>query len=247
MNSNEIDYGLHYREWHNDSDEHAKLMASVAIQEIEPHLPKEKSARILDIGCGMGFALLRLRELGYVNSTGVDIDKSQVDACHKRGLNVEKISNLVEYLEKHSDTFDLVLMIDVLEHIPVNSQISVLSAIHSSIRNNGQLIAQVPNANSIIASRWRNIDFTHTSTFTEYSLKFVLLSAKFGSVTIPPSGNKIYRPTLRLHRYFKARQRMVFRRWLVRWLWRQVMIAEMGTHEINSIPLNPNMFAIACK
>ncbi len=240
-----IDYTRYYLKWHDDSDEHAKFMSTVAIRDIEPYLPLDRNARILEIGCGMGFGLLRLRDLGFKNAVGVDIDKSQVDACVKRNLNVELTTDLTKHLEQYPHQFDAILMIDVLEHIPVPAQIDVLRSIQNTLRPGGRLITQVPNANSIISARWRNIDLTHTSTFTEYSLKFALLSANFKTVNIPATGNKLARPTLRIHRYFKAHTRMAFRRWLVRWIWRQILIAELGTFEIDSIPLNPNLFAIA--
>ena len=57
-------------------------------------LPQDKSAKILDIGCGMGQMLHALRVLGYENVYGVDISDEAVEHCRALGLNVEKVIDL---------------------------------------------------------------------------------------------------------------------------------------------------------
>ncbi|MCX7704381.1 MAG: class I SAM-dependent methyltransferase [Planctomycetota bacterium] len=54
-----------------------------------PHLPKDKNAKILELGCGYGAFLLFLKQQGYTNLIGVDISPQQVETAHKLGLQKE--------------------------------------------------------------------------------------------------------------------------------------------------------------
>src|SRR5271169_2237429 len=63
-------------------------------------LPRDKSAKILDIGCGFGQTMKALSALGYTNICGVDISDEAIQCCNDLGLKVEKVGDLVEYMEK---------------------------------------------------------------------------------------------------------------------------------------------------
>lgn len=241
--SDDIDYGLYYRTWHDESDEHAEHMIQFAINEVREYLLPDLDAPLLEIGCGMGFAMMALQRRGYTAVTGVDRDRSQVEACLARGLSVERVDNLIAWLEARPGCFAQVLMLDVLEHIPVDQQIPVARAISKTLRPGGRAIFKTPNANSLLASRWRYNDFTHASSFTEHSIRFVLLSAGFKSVAVPPIGQPGGRPTLRIWQWNHAyRQDMA--RWFLRLLWRKVLELELHA-DASKIPLGLDLVAIA--
>ena len=48
-------------------------------------LIKDKSAKILDAGCGNGGFLYFLRSLGYENTAGIDISREQVEVSKRLG------------------------------------------------------------------------------------------------------------------------------------------------------------------
>lgn len=70
--------------------------------------------KILDIGCGTGALMMELIPFGEVE--GVDASEIAVTFCRSRGLDRAKVGNITDlpYSEK---TFDVVLALDVLEHI----------------------------------------------------------------------------------------------------------------------------------
>lgn len=243
MSEHEIDYSLHYRKWHNTSIEHYNSYVPYYAKMLSPHLGEDKDIPILDIGCGMGLALYALKQSGYKKLKGVDISKQQVSAAVEKGLDVELLRDTGKWLSENANTFERILALDVIEHIPVNEQIQVAKGISSSLKAGGKFICTVPNANSVLASRWRYIDWTHTSSFTEHSLEFLLLNSGFTEV-------KIYETEF----FNKPKYPFVIRKSVIQWLFfkimrwfrRQSVIAELGP-EGKTIPLSLNLLAVATK
>ena len=53
---------------------------------IQRHFPREKEARIIDLGCGDGKLLFLAKACGYKNLTGFDVSEGQVALAHALGL-----------------------------------------------------------------------------------------------------------------------------------------------------------------
>jgi SAM-dependent methyltransferase len=147
-----------------------------------PELPKSKTAAILDIGCGFGQMLLRIREKGYSNLMGVDIGLESKQFCQSKGLIVEQIGSIQEFAASNHGKFDLILMSHVLEHIPKEQTIETLQSIKSLLAPGGSYIVMVPNAQSNTGPYWMYEDFTHHLLFTAGSLIYVLKSAGFEQI-----------------------------------------------------------------
>ena len=71
-------------------------------QYLKDELPIDKAAPILDIGCGFGQMLLRIKDAGHSNIEGVDIGNESVDFCKNAGLKVSLISSIEDYAEKNT-------------------------------------------------------------------------------------------------------------------------------------------------
>jgi predicted TPR repeat methyltransferase len=143
-------------------------------------LPKDRNIPIMDIGCGYGQFLLALRDLGYKNLTGIDINENAIQFCLKNDLHVELIEDLKNFSITSKKKFDLMIMNHVLEHIAKDNIISTLKVIRECLLNkNGVLIVIVPNAQANTSAYWAFEDFTHTTIFTSGSLFYVLKSAGF--------------------------------------------------------------------
>ena len=240
---NNIDYSIHYGRFHSDTEDHAADMAKAMKDLLKPHLPDNRDAPILDIGCGYGFALRGLRDLGYKRLLGIETSPQQAKRCRDAGFEVAVVEDTVKWLQDHEKQFAFVVLLDVLEHIPVNSQIQFARAVYGVFQSAGKLIVTVPNANSILAPRWRYIDYTHHSSFTEHSLYFVLKNAGFDNIWID-SSKGIGRFPLRLWRR-SGWERL--RKWLVRWMWLQVIKAEIPWERIDEICFELNLKAVATK
>jgi SAM-dependent methyltransferase len=115
---------------------------------------------------------------------GVEVSSQQAERARRSGLNVSVVENTRDRLDARPGHFSAILLLGVLEHVAGPLQIPLLRSIFRSLRPDGRVIVQVPNANAILASRWRYNDPTHYCSFTEHSLYFVLRNAGFENIQI---------------------------------------------------------------
>jgi SAM-dependent methyltransferase len=149
---------------------------------VVPHWIKfeleSKDVTILDYGCGFGQTLLALRNEGYNNIYGVDIETNAINHCIQKDLNVKKLD-----LNDLQNPFDIIILTHVIEHCPKDQIINTLSCIRNEFLNtNGKLLLAVPNAQSNTGSYWAYEDWTHSTIFTSGSIYYVLKAAGFNSV-----------------------------------------------------------------
>ena len=160
---------------------------------IENVLPKNKKAKILDIGCGFGQILKGLKRRGYVNAKGLDPSEEAIAFCGKNGLEVEH-TDISKFIFKNKEKFDFIIMSHVLEHIEKKKIIPTLKKIKKKLLSEkGEFCVIVPNAQSDTGCYWAYEDFTHTTMFTSGSIFYVLKSAGFQKVKIlDPKGIENY-------------------------------------------------------
>lgn len=100
-----------------------------------------KSMNLLDVGCGVGYLLRDLRDLGY---QAEGIDPFIPEDIHDRfGVRVRR-----QRLDEVSETYDVILFRHSLEHMPIHS----LRQARERIRNNGVCVVCIP----IIGWAWAN-------------------------------------------------------------------------------------------
>jgi SAM-dependent methyltransferase len=99
----------------------------------------EERARILDIGCGTGTMLRYLSRYG--DAQGADADEEAVRFCRLRSAgNVTQLTDAS--LPFPDASFDVVTMLDVLEHI--DDDVAALGEVRRILRTGGIFVATVP-------------------------------------------------------------------------------------------------------
>ena len=116
----------------------------------------DRSAAILDIGCGSGSFLNALRVVGYTNLEGVDLSPAQVDAGRRRGLNGITLASAMDYLGARPGRYALVTAFNILEHQTRAELFALLDVIHAGLLPGGRLIAIVPNAKGLFGANVRS-------------------------------------------------------------------------------------------
>ncbi len=141
--------------------------------------PSNKDAKVLDIGIGKGEMLTSFDRWGYSHYLGIDISPSTVEFCKKIGLRAELVSSTQEWLRKRKEGFDVITLLDVIEHIPREELVDFLKSLKYSLKKGGVLIMQTPNIQTPSATLHIFNDITHVFCFGEHSLSQVLISAGF--------------------------------------------------------------------
>jgi 2-polyprenyl-3-methyl-5-hydroxy-6-metoxy-1,4-benzoquinol methylase len=103
--------------------------------------------RLLDVGCNLGLFLKVAQSEGF-EVTGVELNRE----CAEYGRTQFSITIHSSYLEElhfPDDSFDVITLFDVLEHVPDIH--GLLCEVRRILRNNGLLVLQTPNLGSLMA------------------------------------------------------------------------------------------------
>ena len=241
-------YYNHYSKWHNHRDAiYVNYMKARFRRVFEGHLPEDKEASILEVGCSNGMALATLKELGYSNVLGIELDSELAGIVVEQALPVLNQDALV-FVKETNQKFDFIYMFDVLEHFPINKSQDFLNDVYNCLNDNGKLMMIVPNATSPAGSYFRYIDWTHATSFTPTSISYLLEEAGFKQITImdeslieqPVRENYQNEETYNhdKRQSDQARFYEAFARW--------EMVSMFGQSPYNLL-VAPNMRVIACK
>src|SRR5206468_10036883 len=127
------------------------------------------SARILDVGCGAALFFDALEPFGHVE--GIESDRTAVEGSGKWGSRIA-IGNL-DGAYKPAAPFDLILMLDVLEHIQDTDQLLRRAA--EILTPGGRILVTVPAFKSL----WTAHDDMnhHVTRYTAAELRATLTRA----------------------------------------------------------------------
>lgn len=151
-----------------------------------PKLARKLTGKVLDYGCGIGdFVQFR------ANTIGVDINSHNVDYCRQRGLDAGLIKD--SHIPSDDDSFDGVMLDNVLEHIPGEAVDSVIEEIKRVLKTGGTLVVGVPGLKGYES------DPDHKVYYSEESLVALFLRHGFESreVFLMPLASKKFEHILR--------------------------------------------------
>jgi SAM-dependent methyltransferase len=148
-----------------------------------PYLPEHRDAAILDCPCGYGNILYFLREAGYTNVTGIDLDPKQVELARLLELPAA-VGDALAHLQEHPDSLDAILSVDFLEHLDRDGAVRFLELARAALRPGGVLIARTPCADGPFGAAHRYNDITHQWAMTAVCADGLLRMTGFDSVTI---------------------------------------------------------------
>jgi SAM-dependent methyltransferase len=150
---------------------------------VRAHFPPARDARILELGCGHGALLHFARELGYTRIEGVDGSPAQVAAARRLGIEGIREGSLFDALAAAApESYDAVILFDVLEHLTRDECIDAVDAIARVLTKGGRLILHVPNGASPFGTLMIYSDLTHEIAFTPESLAQLFLASGWARV-----------------------------------------------------------------
>jgi len=149
----------------------------------------QKNVSVLEIGPGMGEFISYCNEHGVVSVDIVDLEKEALQEIKK----IYQVRNMwlsgdVSSIEGQLSNYDIIMMTQVLEHIPPNNHITYLRSLYRLLKKGGFIIITVPNIGNPLAIFERYYDYTHKTAFTENSLTQLVdfLNLKGAKIKLQP-------------------------------------------------------------
>jgi SAM-dependent methyltransferase len=151
------------------------------------HLARpEGRARLLDVGCGNGAFLSRMRDLGW-EVHGVEPDRTAAAAAE--GLGIDVVVGTLADASWPDASFDAVTLASVIEHVHAPS--AMLSQSLRLLAPGGSLHIVTPNTDALGAERfgphWRGLEAPrHLTLFNRSSLMRLLAASGFPDCEFHP-------------------------------------------------------------
>ena len=144
--------------------------------------------KLLDYGCGDGKYfqhLVSIRGLSAENVCGVEVSSRRVQRCQEMGwANARQIDGTGPLPYKDA-SFDIVNMMEVIEHIPAEQGVHTLRDLRRILRPGGILLISTPNypikrfydwSDALFHRKWSRLrdDPTHVTRLNENKLRHIL-------------------------------------------------------------------------
>lgn len=138
---------------------------------------------ILEIGYGNGQFLGWCRQQGH-RVTGVETNKDLLTRARKAGFDSQPS------IDEVADAgFDLIVLFDVLEHVPEAGLPAYFQMLRDRLLTGGQIILRTPNGGSPLGLNNQHGDPTHVAILTRNKLKYL---ARDAGLRIHYCGQDIY-------------------------------------------------------
>jgi SAM-dependent methyltransferase len=208
--------------WYTE-DQHAAAVSSAQVRvvrrrvelilrvvtDLKAHLGKRDSVRILDAGCGDGVILRVLAGIADAEVWGVDYNPLRIQRARAAAPTVRVMQGDLTSLQFPPGHFDLVILNQVLEHVPNDR--AVLEELTKVLSDAGWLLLGVPNEGCLLA-RLRNrviqrsIGRTtdHVHFYTELTVRSLLGRAGIRVRSLFREG--FFTPYFPFHSWLSARE-----------------------------------------
>jgi 2-polyprenyl-3-methyl-5-hydroxy-6-metoxy-1,4-benzoquinol methylase len=202
---------------------------------IASYLPEDRSAKLLDVGCGYGGILYFLRKAGYTSIAGVDVSPEQVELAHHLGFADVRCQDIYDFLQQTPEhTYKAIIAFDILEHFTRSELLDLMDELQRVMLPGGRLIVHAPNGEALFSGTVRYGDLTHEWAFTRSSLHQLAGASGFRVVAVDEDA-PIVHGLRSLVRYFIWRIGTFFVRLLA--------VADTG-EGFRTKPLSQNLLAV---
>ena len=129
--------------WHADKKSNFYYKEYIRYDAILKRIPKG-TQNVLDLGCGDGFLSYRMAEQGY-QVTSMDLSLNRLKRFKEQAdrLNIKQIEGDISKVDLPSESFDLIVCSEVIEHLPDYKD--VLVEVWRLLKKGGHFIVTVPN------------------------------------------------------------------------------------------------------
>jgi SAM-dependent methyltransferase len=167
------DFYRAFEDKYRGSSDLIKLRLQVYLPFIQPLLHFYPKGQALDLGCGRGEWLELLSEQGF-DATGVDLDDGMLQACRKKGAQVENADAVTYMMAQPANSFCVVSGFHIVEHLPFEALKQFVTEAKRLLLPGGILILETPNPENIsVGSNSFYLDPTHERPIPPGLLSFL--------------------------------------------------------------------------
>ncbi len=169
----------------------------IVLDLLRKNLPATGELDVLDAGCGGGATTESLGRYG--NVTGLELEEAAVEYARSWGRNV--VQGSIETLPFGDGSFDLVLSLDVIEHVPDDE--TALRELYRVLRPGGRVLITVP----ALMMLWSPHDEAngHYRRYTAEGLRRRVETAGFEVATATYFNTLLFPVVLALRTFWKTR------------------------------------------
>jgi len=124
------------------------------------------TALVLEIGFGNGAFLGYCKQRGC-SAWGIELDPRLRERASRAGFPTRPSLDELPT----GQHFDLIVLFDVLEHVPTDELIPFVKKLRERLTRDGAVLLRVPNGDSPFGRRNQHGDLTHVAAFAEFKLK----------------------------------------------------------------------------
>jgi len=124
--------------------------------------------RILDVGAGYGFIEEFLSANKNIEIFGNDISDKAIDNLKRRFKGNFSVKSLYQ-ISYPKSFFDVVIMLEILEHVPPSETLNILGKIRKFLKVDGAIIISVPTNEGL--DKMSNNPNRHVRMYTTYLIK----------------------------------------------------------------------------
>ena len=133
------------------------------------HNDKNPDYKVLEIGFGNGIFMQYAKLLGW-DIYGTEINNESIETARRKNFKVKLTDNLDSY---DSEYFDLVIALDVMEHVSKKDLEKFLFDVKRVLIKGGKFVARVPNGDSPFGLPLQNGDITHQTVIGSGIMKYL--------------------------------------------------------------------------
>ncbi len=106
-----------------------------------------KNKTVVDIGSSFGWLEKELKKLDPKKVFGIELNQEAVEFAKKDVPSVEFLSGSALDLPIKNEAADIAILFDVLEHVPTNTEDTVIKEVNRILKKDGILLFSTPNSN----------------------------------------------------------------------------------------------------
>lgn len=187
LSGDEIDqlYGKYHEKWGvvgEDEGMHRRMRFAtfnMLLKKIS-RIKNPLNGSFLDIGCATGICMEAAERYGW-DVYGIDISETAISAARKKFGSKAMVSNFEGPYSQHLNSYDLIVMTDVLEHLRHVRQ--AVEKVYGMLKADGVIAIVTVNTGSLYArlmgKNWVHLCRAHTLYFSKFNLTMLLRSVGF--------------------------------------------------------------------